>query len=604
MLKSNLQPPENINVHEWADKYRRLPAESSAEPGKWRTERTPYLKDIMTAISDPKVRKVVMMTSAQIGKSELLLNSIGYFSDIDPCPMLMVQPTVDAGTQFSKSRIEPMIRDTPVLSKIFGGGKKRDSKNTIMQKFFPGGYLAIVGANSPAGLASRPIKVIFADEIDRWNQSAGKEGDPLTIVEKRTTTFPHTHKLIYVSTPTTDGISRIQHEYNQGSMEQWKLPCPSCGHYQVIEWANIIFHRDEDTKEFLEDKEVTCVCTSCGEAFNEMEWKSQQGKWFEQTPNAVIKSYHLSALNSPWKPWRDIAKSFLTAKNETEMLKVWTNTEMGLPWMDASDSISADSLEHNKVTYDAYIPKDVLVITAGVDVQDDRLEFEVVGWGVGKRSWGIEYKVIHGNTSQPETWKRLDEHLKKVYTNVDGTKMTIARTCIDSGGHRTTEVYNFCKDRENRGVYAIKGRGGSGMNIVHTVTKSKRVGNALFIIGVDTAKDRHLAWLSQTYDHESNSYPHGYYMFPLDDAYERGYDNKYFEGLVSEVKVTKMQRGRPKTEWKLKSGVRNEPLDCRIYNIAAIEIMNPNFEELKKRINATQQKPKRKKGTVSRGVEV
>ena len=295
MLKT-LKPAENITLAQWADNYRRLPAESSAEPGKWRTDRTPYLKKIMECISDPKVRKVVLMFSAQIGKSEVLLNTIGYYANIDPCPILLVQPTVDAGSKFSKERIAPTIRVTPVLRGLFGLDKSRDAKNTILQKFFPGGYLAIVGANSPVGLSMRPIKVLLADEIDRWPESAKKEGDPLTVVEKRTTTYAHTYKMVYTSTPTIDGISRIQHEFNMGSMEKWMLPCPGCGDYHDLQWGNINYDRTE-TGELDKTKEITHICLSCGEISNEMAWKRQKGKWVATNPNTTIKSFHLLLLH-------------------------------------------------------------------------------------------------------------------------------------------------------------------------------------------------------------------------------------------------------------------------------------------------------------------
>ena len=605
LFKKHLSPPEAITLSQWADKHRRLPAESSAEPGRWRTERTPYLKRIMDCITDPKIRKVVLMFSAQIGKSEVLLNTIGYYAHIEPSPMLMVQPTVAAGAQFSKERIAPTIRDTPIMAEIFG--LKRNEKNTVLNKAFPGGYLAIVGANSPVGLASRPIRVILADEVDRWPMSASREGDPLTIVEKRTTTFPNTHKLVYVSTPTIDGISRIQYEFEQGSMEVYELPCPSCRAFHELKWANIIF-----------GETILCLCPSCGGEFNEHRWKNQEGRWRstraldqnDTSQNNTIKSFHLSSLYSPWKSWRDIVNSFLAAKDDTEMLKVWTNTELGEPWLTPSEGINADELMERAEEYPSHhLPKGVLMLTAGVDVQDNRFELEVVGWGVNKQSWGIEYKVIHGDTSLPETWERLDQHLLKTYAmhseantpHKDTSPNLIPITCttIDSGGHRTSEAYDFCKQREFRGVYAIKGRGGAGMNIVHNVNPTRRVGNQLFIIAVDTAKSTLLSRLAQ-----KDPMGAGYCHFPLDDDHEssRGYDKSYFDGLTSEVRITKMVRGVVKTEWRLKSGAKNEPLDCRVYALAAFEIVNPNLEELAG--GQRREVVNKPIGTISRGVEV
>jgi len=506
----------------------------------------------------------------------------------------MVQPTDGEGKKFSKERIAPTIRDTPVLRSLIGTEKSRDANNTLMQKFFPGGYVAIVGANSPVGLASRPIKILLADEIDRWPESAKKEGDPLTIVEKRTTTFPYSYKMVKVSTPTIDGFSRIQHEFNRGSMEKWKLPCPVCDSYHELKWANIKFaHCRNEEGEWIDGMEPLGECPSCGVLSSEISWKNGTGEWFPEKENSEIKSFHLSALVSPWRSWTDIVKKFLSSKDDTEMLKVWVNTELGEPWIEEGESADFDELFNRREDYAASVPKDVLVLTAGVDVQDDRFEMEIVGWGENKASWGIEYKVVYGNTALPETWELLDQQLLKTYVCEDGTSMQIMRTCIDSGGHRTPETYRFCAERENRGVYAIKGKGGSGMNIVHTFSRTKKAKNILFTIAVDTAKSVLYTRLAQKEQEKA-----GYCHFPID------YDEGYFEGLTSEVKVTKMIKGRPKTEWQLKKGVRNEPLDCRVYNIAAIEILNPNFEELKKRKGGKQPARKKRRGTVSKGVNV
>jgi len=307
-----------------------------------------------------------------------------------------------------------------------------------------------------------------------------------------------------------------------------------------------------------------------------------------------------SALVSPWESWKSIVEQFLDAKNDNEMLKVWTNTMLGEVWVEDGETIDHSDLYRRRVRYGAAVPDGVLVLTCGVDVQDDRLEMEIVGWGENKQSWGIEYKVIYGNTSLDETWDILDQHLKQVYAHEDGGTMEISRTCIDSGGHRTTEVYRFCKKNEHRGIYAIKGKGGAGLSIIHTSSRTKRIKNLLFTIGDDTVKSRLFARLAQ-YDEEKAGYCH----FPHDDEMERNYDEKYFEGLTSEVKIVKMVKGRPKTEWKLKTGARNEPLDCRKYAMAGLEIMNPNFDELKKRRANKKVAPRgRRRGAVSKGVDV
>jgi len=598
-----LLPYDDMTLAEWADKYRRLPTESSAEPGRWQTSRTPYLKKIMECLTDPKVHEVIMESCVQIGKSEFLLNAMGYFAHKRPTSVLMVQPTVKTGERFSKERIAPTIRDTPVLRSVFSPERSRDAANTITQKMYPGGYLAIVGANSPSDLASRPVEVVLADEVDRWPESAKAEGDPLTIVEKRATTYQYTYKILKVSSPTIDGISRIQFEYEQGTMEKWMLPCPVCGVYQELLWHGVKFSHliDRETDKIDETAgDVMYECESCGESNNEFAWKVGEGEWFAENENESVKSFRLNALVSPWMTWIKIVKEFWKSKGDSEMMKVFTNTILGQVFIIDGKSIDPEALYNRCIEYNSLVPKDVLVLTAGVDVQDDRFELEIVGWGENKVSWGIKYIKIYGDTSETETWEKLDQHLRVSYACEDGTVLPISTACIDSGGHRTTETYNFCKKREIRGVWAIKGKGGSGMNIVHTYSKTKKVKNHLFTIAVDAAKSRLFSRLA-----EKDTEKAGYCHFPSDDEYDRKYDDDYFEGLTSEVKVVKLVRGRPHTEWKLKSGARNEPLDCRVYNIAAIEILNPNFEELKRRrVNKISAKPRRRRGTVSRGVDI
>lgn len=592
-ILNRLKPPEKLSISEWADKYRVLSV--SAEAGKWSTNRTPYLKKIMDCITDVKIRKVVIMSCVQIGKSEVLLNTMGYYIHIDPSPIMMVQPTVESGKDFSKERITPMIRDTSVLRNIIKDDKKKNSSNTILKKQFAGGFVVIVGANSPVGLASRAIKILAADEIDRWSESAGIEGDPLTLAEKRTTTFPHSHKKIYTSTPTIDKISRIQHEFKLGTMEEWEVPCPSCGKYHKLEWNNIKYSVDKDGK-LDKTKAILAVCPSCGVLNNEYAWKSGKGKWVEHAHNEQIKSFHLSSLISPWKSWEEIVETYLSSKDDPEMLKAWTNTELGEVWVDESEAIDDIAVSKHRELYNCIVPKDVLIITAGVDVQDDRFEMEIVGWGKDKISWGIEYKVIYGDTSLPETWENLDMHLQKIYTDEKGIPMKIERVCIDSGGHRVTECYTFCKPREYRGVFSIKGIGGQGIPIIHRITQTKKIKNNLFILGVDGAKSTLYSRLIQ-----NDKTKAGYCYFPLEK--DRNYTDDYFKGLTSEVKTTIYVKGKPKIQWVKKSGVRNEPLDCRVYATAAMEIFNPDFEYLEKIKGKTTVK-KRKVGTISKGVEV
>lgn len=389
---ATLKPPPELTLSQWADRYRMLSAESSAEPGRWHTDKAPYQREIMDAIGDAHIRRVVIMCAAQLGKTELLLNILGYFMAYAPAPILVMQPTLDMGQTFSKDRLAPMIRDTPVLRGLVDV-KSRYAGNTILKKNFPGGHITIVGANSATGLASRPIKVLLADEVDRYPGSAGTEGDPLSLAQKRQTTF-WDKKTVMVSTPVIKGHSRIETEYNQSTREEWNVPCPECGHYQPFVWANLIFDPDDL------QKEIVYKCERCGCVANEYRWKqqSQQGRFVAENPGAETRGFHLNTLASTFCGWKEIVQKFIVAKEQLDQgnpegMKVWVNTELGETWEERGEQVEDTELFNRREIYDAVVPEEVLVLTAGVDVQDDRFEVEIVGWGVGKESWGIRYQI-------------------------------------------------------------------------------------------------------------------------------------------------------------------------------------------------------------------
>lgn len=394
---SKLRPPPPLTVSQWADRYRVLSAESSAEPGRWHTEKAPYQRAIMDAIGDPHVRSVVVMSAAQIGKTDaFILNPLGYYMDYAPCPVMCMQPTLDMGQTLSKDRIAPMIRDTPRLTGLVDT-KSRYAGNTVMKKNFPGGHITIVGANSPSSLASRPIKVLLADEIDRYPKSAGTEGDPLDLAKKRQTTF-WDYKTVMVSTPTIKGDSRIEDAYLLSTQEEWNVPCPECGAYQPFLWENVKFDKDDL------DKGIGYVCRECGCVSNEYRWKEQgkYGKYVAANPGAESRGFHLNTLASTFVGWKEIVTKFIEAKialdhGNPEQMKVWVNTELGETWEERGIQLEDIELFNRREIYAAEVPDDVLYLTAGVDVQDDRFEVEVVGWGEGTESWGVRYQKIFGD---------------------------------------------------------------------------------------------------------------------------------------------------------------------------------------------------------------
>lgn len=564
-----LKPPPKLTISEWADTYRRLSSESSAEPGRWKTSKAPYQKEIMDAISDNSVKKVVVMSAAQIGKTDgFILNPIGYYMQYDPSPIMVLQPTIQMAETFSKDRLSPMLRDTPSLNGLVNQ-RQRTGGNTILQKIFPGGHITMVGANSPSSLASRPMKILLADEIDRYPPTAGNEGDPLLLAAKRLTTFWN-KKEVNVSTPTVKGTSRIEVEYEHSTKETWHVPCPECGEYQVLTWGGIVFDKED-----LSD--IGYTCSACGALSGEHAWKKLfiKGKFIAEHPERKVRGFHLNSLASLLCDWKDIVSKFLLANDEKkkgniEPMKVWTNTEMGETWEEEGTEIEKDELYARREKYNCEVPEGVLLLTAGIDTQDDRFEIEVVGWGVEKESWGIKYQVIRGDLKKADVWDELDTFLSQTFVRSDGAKMMISCACFDSGGHFTQEVYRFCKEREHRRIYAIKGSSaGSDAAYISKPSRSNRVGALLFTLGVDTGKS--LLFQRLTVKDEGANYCH----FPKEK--EKGYTKDYFKGLVAERMQLTYRKGKARYTWVLKdkSFKRNEPLDCRNYAQAALEIASP-----------------------------
>ena len=562
--------PPKMLVSEWADSYRYLSAESAAEAGRWRTSRAEYQREMMNAVSDPKVRKVVLHTSAQIGKSEILNNVLGYYMDYDPAPIMFLQPTEAVMESYSKDRIAPMIRDTPVLKEKIVEAKSRESGNTISYKKFVGGYLVMIGANTPSQLASRPIRVLLADEVDRYPLSAGAEGDPLKLAEIRQTTFWNA-KTVISSTPTIKGVSKIDAEYEMSSQEELYIACPHCKEYQPLQWAHLKFKHFKDLERNNTGNVFELIgyeCKHCGAVDNEIRWKKQPIKWVAHNPSVKhIRGFHLNALISPWKSWESIVDEFLTAKKQgREALKVFINTRLGESFEEESEIDFNDLLSKRRQYYNCNIPKDVLALTCGVDTQDNRLEYEIVGWSTGRTSWGIKYGVILGDPAHQETWDKLSEVLFADYEREDGLRMNIMSTCVDSGGHKTEQVYAYCRDNFLRNVYAIKGIGGSGIPFVKIPKTVNDAGVFLFNVGVDVGKDTLFSRLKTAYETEA-----GFCHFPIES--DKGYDEEYFRGLTAEHKVTKYSRGVARIIWEKRSDrARNEPLDLRNYATAALEI--------------------------------
>jgi len=576
-----MKPPPNLKIDEWADKHRRLSPESSAEPGLWSTDRATYQRGMMQAISDPKIENIVFMTGAQIGKTEIINNSVGYYVSQDPSPMLVVQPTLELAKMWSSDRLSPMLRDTPILKNLVKDPRSRDSGNTLYQKQFPGGYIAIVGANSPSGLAARPIRCVFLDEVDRYPASAGSEGDPIELSKARTKTFTYNRKIVMVSTPTNKGASRIENAFEESDKRYYYVPCPDCKHEQRLIWSNVNWEEDKP-------ETASYICEECGSTWDDaMRYRAiKNGNWVATEDFNGTAGFHISGIYSPWTPLSEAVKGFLVAKKMPDTLRVFVNTYLAETWEDQGERVDDYAVAERAEPFGDKLDSNIMLLTCGVDVQDDRLELEVVGWGKDEESWSIDYRTLYGDPSTPHLWNDLENILKNIYETEDGRQMQIRSACIDSGGHYTQAVYNFVRPREGRRVFAIKGMGGESRPIVSRPTRNNIGKIRLFTLGVDSIKELIFSRL------KISEVGAGYCHFPDDRP------DEYFKQLASSEKiVTKFHKGFPRREF-VKTRTRNEALDCRVYAIGALSILNLNLNVISDRIqnekiNKTEEPTKR-----------
>jgi phage terminase large subunit GpA-like protein len=563
-----LAPPPKLTVSEWADRNRVLSSESAAEPGKWRTARAPYTRGIMDAVTDVLVRRIVFMASAQVGKTEVLNNVVGYFIDQDPSPMLWVMPTVEAAESWSKERLSPMLRDTPCLKDKVQDDTKRKgvAASTVLSKVFNGGHLAMAGANRPTGLASRPRRIVLCDEVDKFPPSAGVEGDPVNLAFKRTTAFWNAKELM-TSTPSIEDLSRIEGEYKISDQREFFMPCPQCGELITYVWENFTWagkasEKDEDHNA----DSVVYACQKCGGEITEQDkpkmldagvWIPQQ-PWTTLLPGGNIAGFYIWEAYSPFVRWPHIIREYLTKRKHPETYKTFVNSSLGRTYREENQAMEWEVLASRAEEYSHPAPAGVAVITAGVDVQADRLEVEVVGFGRMEESWSLEYKRIFGDTSTSEPWDELDRLLTESrYKHGLGMELPIATVMIDSG-YRTIEVYKFVKNKERRRIWAGKGVTGFGRAPVSRPSKNNRGKVQLHPLGVDTIKERVYSCLRI-----ADPGP-GYCHTP------KSHDSAYYKQLTAEKLVRKYVHGRPVQEFQLPQGQRNEVLDCRVYAYAAM----------------------------------
>lgn len=547
-----------------------LSRKGSSEPGKWITNRMPHLREIQDCLSARSpVKKVVLAFCAQMGKTEVGLNWIGYVIDHEPGPMLVVVPTLEARKRWVRQRLDPMMTETPALAEIFGAGRSRDASNSEDIKDFPGGILVLGGANSPASLASMPIRYVLCDEVDRFPWEVGDEGDPLGLIDERTKTFPR-RKTLLVSTPTVKGASRIWAEFEDSDQRYRYVQCPHCGEWMVLKWGNLRYEKHPSTRRVTH---AYYVCEHSGciiEEYSKAEMLPG-GKWVPHNPGHDTRGYHINGLYAPIGlgfTWRELAQQWLDAQGDKSKLKRFINTALGEPWEDRENLSSPQELQQRALPYKLRtVPPGVCLITCGVDTQNNRLAVQIVGWGKKETASTLDWVELPGDPSRDEVWERLQDLLITPLYTASGKALHIEATAIDTGGHHAQDVYAFVRSqatRKNpaRRVMAIKGASTPGKPVLNKPSdidfdwrgKTYKRGVKLWMVGTDTGKHRFFGRLNSDTG------------LPADERrihFSQDLEASFYDGLLSEVFDPE------RNKFVKVKGRRNEPLDTWNYAYAA-----------------------------------
>ena len=570
-VASGCKPPPKLSLSEWSDRYRQLSSDTSASPGQWRTEKFEPLRGVMDSITHNE--RTVVMKAAQLGFTEIILNACGYYIDQDPSAILVVQPNVSPmANDFSVDRLAPMIRDTPCLREKFGGEKTRDTKNRILNKNFPGGNISVTGANSPSGLRSKPKRIILFDEVDGYGLSSGHEGDPILLGTKRAANFWN-RRIVLVSTPTIEGLSRIKKEFDKSDKRYFYIACPHCNFEHNLKWSNVKYdNKDPSTGRF--------ICPSCAESYSNAQKNIavRHGRWIATAPWKGIAGFHISELYSSWRTLPELVNDWLESENDQEQRQVFINTVLGETWTDGGAPLDEHALSKRCEPYGPELPSRVLILSAGVDTHPDRLECEIVGWAAGEESWSVDYKVIPGDPEieegQPHSpWDKLRDYLRQKWEHPLYGEMAVEYACVDTGGQNTQAVYKFIKRHRGDRWYGVKGRGGEGLPIISRPMKKGTGRRAqilidLYTVGTDQAK----AVVYRRLRLESPGA--GYSHFP------QGRELAYFQQLTAEKIVTTYVKGFPKRHFECPKGTRNEALDVRVYAYAALTLAGVQWDKL------------------------
>lgn len=582
-MRDRLRLPPKIQMAAWAEKYRII-SPPAAQPGPWVNARAPYLAEVMDTISGRDYQDITLVKLSQSGGTEVILNAIGYFIDQEPSSILCIQPNVKPMAQdFSKDRLAPLFRDTPQLAGKVRDPRARDSGNTILHKEFPGGQLTVVGANSPAGLASRPIRIVLADELDRWPSSAGSEGDPLSLARARQITYRHRRKTVKVSSPGNDLESRIDREWKLSDQRHYYVPCPHCSHMQPLEWRDsggtpdirpgkgayrLIWEKKvvgEETIYLFETAAYTCRHCACTIDETHKAAMLAAGAWVKHNPSSRRAGFHISGLLSPWVRWSELGKEWIDAKGDDEQRKTFFNTKLGLLYVALDGDVDGKKLAsaERRESYgdeSVDVPIGVGVLTMFIDVQDDRIECDVWGWGAREEAWHIRLERFHGDPDLDDVWERAEALRLKAWRHASGAQLRIRVVMVDQG-YKKDPVFRWVKTRQAEGVFASKGVDGAKQPLSRA-TRPNQQGIKAWYFDPNTFKDVLFPRLRR------KAVGAGYMHF---GSFERtGADDTYFLQYEAETRSVNFVKNQPVVTYKNPGKKRNEAIDHYVGNLIAL----------------------------------
>lgn len=552
-----LKPPEDITVSEWADKYRILDAKTSAMPGPWRTEQTPYLKGIMDEFNNYETEEIVYIKPTQVGGTECLQNMAGYIIQQDPAPTMIVYPTDKLAESISENRLQPMIKAAPTLKKRF-----LENESSKLELQFDGMYLTLAGSNSPSSLASKAIRFLFLDEVDKYPGASKKEADPISLARERTKTF-HNRKIFITSTPTLK-TGRIWKAKEDADIEKhFFVPCPHCGEYIEFKWKQVHFPKEEGMSLADRAEFASYVCQECGCVITDQDKLDmlRLGEWrtVKQNTKFVRKvAFWMNTLYSPFVRFSEVVKEFLKSKDDPEQLQNFVNSWLAEPWEDTKLKTNADLVMERQTEYEELVVPDwAKMLTGGVDVQENCLYWTIRAWG----SYLTSQNIAHG---QAFSFQEVERVMNLEYQMPDGTPMVVALALIDSG-YNADLVYDFCVSNSD---WALPSKGSSNPMLSHykmsTVNKTDSRAFGMNLVLVDTGKYKDMIAGRMKKKNGSGSW-----------MVYAGCDREYAEQVTAEHKVNvKMGNGKVKQEWQLKtSHADNHYLDCEVYALAAADAL-------------------------------